>query len=76
MTGTGNRLPRKANVTGKPGNRVESETQLRMRTQAATAALQVETASQAKATNDGFAARDATLADYGQRLDNLENPAP
>lgn len=76
MSSIGNRLPRKVTVTGRPGNRAESETHERARAQAETAALRIEAASQAKATGEELSSRDAILTDYGTRLDDLENPAP
>lgn len=75
----GNRPPRKGSVTGKPGNRANSESVERLARVAGDSALKVEAASQASAS---AAAIDAavppnlqdTLNDYATRLDNLENP--
>ena len=76
MSQLGNRLPRKAQATGKPGNRVHSESLERAQAQTVTSALRTEAASQAQAIEEGFTSRDAILTEYGARLDDLENPAP
>lgn len=76
MSQLGNRLPRKAQTTGRPGNRVHSESLERAQVQTITGALRMEAASQAQAIEEGFTSRDAILTEYGARLDDLENPAP
>ena len=72
----GNRLPRKANANGKPGNRVQSESLERALLQTTTGVLRVEAASQANATTVELQSRDTILSAYGDRLDALENPEP
>lgn len=78
MSTPGNRVPRGARATGRPGNRVQSESLDRTSVQATTGALRVEAASQADATAAAIDAAvpsnlQARLDDYEQRITDLES---